>query len=53
MPPIRLGKGPVAIFPPNKKVKNFFNNLGTTIEINNEKFYLFMEKKIINLYKNV
>ncbi len=37
MPPIRLGKGPVAIFPPNKKVKNFFNNLGTTIEINNEK----------------
>jgi len=37
MPPIRLGKGPIAIFPPNKKVKNFFNNLGTTIEINNEK----------------
>jgi len=37
MPPIRLGKGPVAIFPPNKKVKNFFNNIGTTIEINNEK----------------
>ena len=37
MPPIRLGKGPIAIYPPNKKVKNFFNNLGTTIEINNEK----------------
>ena len=37
MPPIRLGKGPIMIFPPNKKVKNFFNNLGTTIEINNEK----------------
>ena len=37
MPPIRLGKGPVAIFPPNKKVKNFFNKIGTTIEVNNEK----------------
>ena len=37
MPPISLGKGPVAIFPPNKKVKNFFNKIGTTIEVNNEK----------------
>ena len=37
MPPIRLGKGPVAIFPPNKKIKNFFNQIGTTIEIKNEK----------------
>ena len=37
LPPISLKKGPVPIFPPNKKVKNFFNNLGTTIEINNEK----------------
>ena len=37
MPPIRLGKGPVAIFPPNKKVKNFFNKIGTTIEVKNEK----------------
>tara|TARA_A100001037_G_scaffold293809_1_gene310866 strand:- start:159 stop:917 length:759 start_codon:yes stop_codon:yes gene_type:complete len=37
MPPIRLGKGPVAIFPPNKKVKNFFDKIGTTIEIKNEK----------------
>ena len=37
MPPIRLAKGPVAIFPPNKKVKNFFNKIGTTIEIKNEK----------------
>ena len=27
MPPISLGKGPVAIFPPDKKVKNFFNKL--------------------------
>ena len=37
MPPIRLGKGPVAIFPPNKKVKSFFNKMGETIEIKNEK----------------
>ena len=37
MPPIRLGKGPIAIFPPNKKVKSFFNKIGTTIEIKNEK----------------
>ena len=37
MPPIRLAKGPVAIFPPNKRVKNFFDKIGTTIEIRNEK----------------
>ena len=37
MPPIRLGKGPVAIFPPNKKIKDFFDKIGTTIEIRNEK----------------
>ena len=37
MPPIRLGKGPVAIFPPDKNVKNFFNKIGTAIEIKNEK----------------
>jgi len=37
MPPIKYGKGPVAIFPPNKKVKNFFDKIGTTIEIKNEK----------------
>ena len=37
MPPIRLGKGPIAIFPPNKKIKNFFNKIGTSIEIKNEK----------------
>tara|TARA_Y100000590_G_scaffold230913_1_gene260260 strand:+ start:152 stop:922 length:771 start_codon:yes stop_codon:yes gene_type:complete len=37
MPPIRLGKGPVAIFPPDNQVKNFFNKIGTTIEIKNEK----------------
>ena len=37
LPPISLRKGPVPLFPPNKKVKNFFNKLGTTVEINNEK----------------
>ena len=37
LPPISLRKGPVPIFPSNKKVKNFFNKLGTTIEIKNEK----------------
>ena len=37
MPPISLGKGPVPIFPPNKKVKNFFDKIGTTIEIKSEK----------------
>ena len=37
LPPISLKKGPVPIFPPNRKVKNFFDKLGTTIEINNEK----------------
>jgi len=37
LPPISLKKGPVPICPPNKKVKNFFNKLGTTVEIKNEK----------------
>jgi pyrroline-5-carboxylate reductase len=37
LPPISLKKGPVPICPPNKKVKMFFNKLGTTIEIKNEK----------------
>ncbi len=37
LPPISLKKGPVPIFPPNKKVKKFFDNLGTTVEIKNEK----------------
>ena len=36
LPPISLRKGPVPIFPPNKKVKNFFNQLGTTVEIKKE-----------------
>jgi len=37
LPPISLRKGPVPMFPPNKKVKNFFNKLGTSVEISNEK----------------
>ena len=36
LPPISLGKGPVPIFPPNKKVKLFFDKIGTTVEIRNE-----------------
>ncbi len=37
LPPISLKKGPIPICPPNKKVKSFFNKLGTTVEIKNEK----------------
>ena len=37
MPPISLKKGPVPICPPNKKVKNFFDKIGSTVEIKNEK----------------
>ena len=37
LPPISLKKGPVPICPPNRKVKNFFNKIGFTIEIKNEK----------------
>ena len=37
LPPISLKKGPVPICPPNSKVKQFFNKLGTTVEIKNEK----------------
>ena len=37
LPPISLRKGPVPVFPPNNKVRNFFNKLGTTVEIRNEK----------------
>ena len=36
LPPISLKKGPVPICPPNKQVKNFFNKIGTTVEIKNE-----------------
>jgi pyrroline-5-carboxylate reductase len=37
LPPISLKKGPIPICPPNKKVRDFFNKIGTTIEIKNEK----------------
>ena len=37
LPPISLKKGPVPIYPPNKKVKDFFNKIGTTVEIKDEK----------------
>ncbi len=37
LPPISLKKGPVPICPPNKKIKNFFDKIGSTIEIQNEK----------------
>ena len=37
LPPISLKIGPVPICPPNKKVKAFFDKIGSTIEIKNEK----------------
>jgi pyrroline-5-carboxylate reductase len=37
LPPISIRKGPVPICPPDKQVKSFFNQLGTTVEIKNEK----------------
>jgi pyrroline-5-carboxylate reductase len=37
LPPISIRKGPIPICPSDKQVKKFFNQLGTTIEINNEK----------------
>ena len=37
LPPISLGKGPVPICPPNKKVKDFFDKIGSTIQIKSEK----------------
>ena len=37
LPPISLKKGPVPIYPPNKKIRSFFDKLGTSVEIKNEK----------------
>jgi len=37
LPPISLKKGPVPICPPDKQVKGFFDKIGTTVEIKNEK----------------
>ena len=36
LPPISLMKGPIPLFPKNKKVSKFFNNIGDSIEINDE-----------------
>ena len=40
LPPISLMKGPIPLFPRNKKVKFFFNKLGNSLEIDNEKLSL-------------
>ena len=37
LPPISFKKGPVPICPPDKEVKHFFDKIGTTVEIKNEK----------------
>jgi len=37
LPPISIKKGPVPICPPDRQVKSFFNQLGTTVEIKNER----------------
>ena len=36
LPPISIMKGPVPLYPKNKKVREFFNKLGDSLEINNE-----------------
>ena len=36
LPPISIRKGPIPICPPDKEVKSFFNQLGTTVEIKKE-----------------
>ena len=40
LPPIAIGVGPVPIFPPNKKIKKFFDKIGETVEIKNENLSL-------------
>ena len=37
LPPISIKEGPVPICPPDKQVKNFFNKIGTAVEIKNER----------------
>ena len=39
LPPIALRKGPVPICPANRRVKFFFNHLGTAVEISDEKLF--------------
>ncbi len=36
LPPISFMKGPVPLFPKNSKISKFFNNIGDSININNE-----------------
>ncbi len=36
LPPISLMKGPIPIYPPNKKIRIFFDKIGDSIEIKNE-----------------
>ena len=36
LPPISIMKGPIPLYPKNKKIKNFFNKIGDSIEIENE-----------------
>ena len=40
LPPISIMKGPIPLYPPNKKVAKFFNKIGECIELNNEKISL-------------
>ena len=37
LPPISLKKGPVPICPPDKQIKRFFDKIGTTVEIKDER----------------
>ena len=37
LPPISLKKGPVPICPPDKQVKGFFDKIGTTSEVKNDR----------------
>ena len=36
LPPIEIKKGPIVVCPPNKVAKNFFNHLGSVIEVKSE-----------------
>jgi len=37
LPPISIKRGPVPICPPDKQIKRFFDKIGTTVEIKNER----------------
>ena len=40
LPPISLMKGPVPLYPSNRQVRDFFNKIGDSLEIKNEKLSL-------------